>query len=342
MIRADAASMHFAQVGNETDTKLVHYIYEVCEGRRFFMGPTSNALGQQALQRRQALFVPDRKLGRDAQHFRQLYPELYERGMRATAAIPIFFRDESEGLYQELDGDTREVEKNGLLCIGFAKQHFFTKDEVDWLEWFAGRAVEAIHYATNYTKTRDRARLLANIHGIARSLADDPASLSLLDEIAGTALNILAADLVSVYEYYQRENRFLFGRPTIAGRLIEPDLVMPVVDELSAPALLLRTRENIYADDVVSNAIVAAEPNSMSFVARERVKSAAAVILRGGALEDYENPQEEIFGLMYVNYRRRHRFTTEERRVIETLASSAAIAIRNRRIHRKTRERGCC
>ena len=256
IVRADAASLHFAQLDNETDTQSVHYIYETREGRSL-TSPRSNGLGQQALQRRQTLFVPDKELGQDEHYLREYHHEAYAQGMRAMAAIPIFFREEAEGLYADREEEARKLEKTGLLYVGFASPHFFTKEEIGWLEVFAARAIEAICHATYYAEARERARRLDNMHRITRSLADDPASSSLLEEIAGAALNILAADIVSVYEYDQ-EKKLLLTPPTIAGRLIEADLVTMHVDEISVPALLLKNRNNIYADDATSNPLLSA------------------------------------------------------------------------------------
>jgi GAF domain-containing protein len=335
MIGANAASLYFAKAENETGTKLVPYHYEAYEGRRFLTRPTSDGLGQHALQRRQTVFVPDQELGQDEQYLREFYRDAYEAGMRAAAATPIVFTEASDEFYADAGVDARKFEKEGLLYVGFDVAHSFTQDEIALLELLTSRAVDAIGNATSNTKTRDRARRLSNVHRIAESLATNPTSHSMLAEIAGAALNILAADIVSVYEYDEQGNGFLSDRPTTAGRLIEPDLITSSVDELSAPALLRRTRKNIYADDAVSNPILAAKRNSdqfpKSFVGRERVKSAAAVVLRGGAPADFDNPKEEILGLMFINYRSLHNFTAEERKVIETLASTAAIAIRNHR-----------
>jgi GAF domain-containing protein len=335
---ADAASLHFARVDNDTDAELAHYVYEAWEGRRFpsVTSPRSNGLGQQALQKRQVLFVPDKDLGHDDQYLNKFYRRAYEEGMRAEAAIPIFFREEGDGLYGDGSGDARRPEKQGLLYVRFERPHWFTKGEIACLEVLAARATEAIRRATYDAKERDRARRLTNMHHIARSLAEDPASPFLLEEIAGVALNILAADIVSVYEYEEQEDKFLSDRPTIAGRLIEPDLMTAPLDEMSAPALLLKTRENIYADNAGSNPILSAKrateqyPNS--FIDRERVKSTAALLLRGEVSEQRGYPKEEVLGLMFVSYRTYHRFTSEDHKVTETLASTAAIAIRNRRM----------
>jgi GAF domain-containing protein len=338
IIGSEAASLHFAW--DDTSTELSRFIYEAQDGRHFpsVRRLRSNGLGQRALQERQALWVPNKDLGHDEQYLREFYPQAYKDGMKAEAAIPIFFQGEGEDLYNDDSRDGHSPEKQGLLYVMFEKPHWFTKDEITCLEVLRDRATEAIREATYYTKEHDRARRVTVTNHIVRLLADNPESPFLLEEIAGVTLNLLAADVVSVYEYDAQKKKFLSDRPTIAGRLTEPDLIIEpdptslAVDDRSTPALLLKTRENLYEVDATSNPILAAKRDSdqfpKSFVARERVKSAAGLILRGETLVE---SGEEIFGLMFVNYRRRHRFTYQDRQFAETLASIAAIAIRNRR-----------
>jgi hypothetical protein len=109
-------------------------------------------------------------------------------------------------------------------------------------------------------------------------------------------LNVLAADIVSVYEYDEQEKRFVSSRPTTAGRLIEADLDTALVEEMSAPALLLKKPEPIYEYDAASHPILSAKRDTdqfaKSFVARERVKSAAALILRGGTPAGEQQKEE--------------------------------------------------
>jgi signal transduction histidine kinase len=59
------------------------------------------------------------------------------------------------------------------------------------------------------------------------------------------------------------------------------------------------------------------------FVIRESIESSAGILLRVG---------KEIVGVMFVNYRRPHYFSAEEKKIVKTLASSAAIAIKNQRL----------
>ena len=153
------------------------------------------------------MFIPDKKLDQDEQYFREFDRAAYDLGLRAVAAIPIVYNEDSDELFADESGDALKLTKEGLLYVGFEKPHRFIEDEITRLELLANRAIDAIRDATNYTKTRDRARRLANVRDIVQSLADDQRSTSILDEIAGATLNLLAADIVSVYEYHEREKK---------------------------------------------------------------------------------------------------------------------------------------
>src|SRR5260370_3543645 len=71
--------------------------------------------------------------------------------------------------------------------------------------------------------------------------------------------------------------------------------------------------------------------NRRRFVEREGIKSSAVLVLKAGE-------SREIVGLRFANYRDEHDFGTEERRAMETLASSAAIAIRTVRLYERVKD----
>ncbi|MCK5346392.1 MAG: GAF domain-containing sensor histidine kinase, partial [Candidatus Heimdallarchaeota archaeon] len=62
--------------------------------------------------------------------------------------------------------------------------------------------------------------------------------------------------------------------------------------------------------------------DELLFIEREKIKSAAGILLMA---------DEEIVGTMFVNYRRIHFFSDNEKEFIDTIASSAALAIKNQR-----------
>jgi len=59
---------------------------------------------------------------------------------------------------------------------------------------------------------------LRNLHHVAQDLVRRPEDAELLRRIAWNTLNILAADVVTIYEYIETERQFVIP-PHIAGRL---------------------------------------------------------------------------------------------------------------------------
>ncbi len=138
-------------------------------------------------------------------------------------------------------------------------------------------------------------------------------------------MNVLAADIISIFEYVEAENRFLLPYDQ-AGRL----LVHKVVLELEAhtgPKQLLEFKKDFYFTEDSINDPIMNSPNRVSkdeksFVEREKIKCSAGVVLR---------VESEIVGAMFVHFRQPHIFTDQEKEIIKTLAANVALAIKNRR-----------
>src|SRR5262249_54940818 len=117
--------------------------------------------------------------------------------------------------------------------------------------------------------------------------------------------------------------------PQTAGRLRHQLKTDGGIHEHDAPAKLVRGGQNVYArlaagNDSLNDPLKPHPTGSgRTFVDREGIAAAAGVLLRVGP---------ETVGAMFVNYRRSHDFSVDERSLLETLASSAAIAIKNRRV----------
>jgi GAF domain-containing protein len=151
---------------------------------------------------------------------------------------------------------------------------------------------------------------------------------NLLEEIAWNSLNVLAADVVTIYEYFESEKLFDVP-PKIAGRLLAKQLMQTEIRKDDAPLLILAKGTNVYAEAAQGNEIMNKPSQHRSkrkrkpFVVRENIKSSAGILLRVNS---------ETVGIMFVNYRRFHNFTEDEKSIIEALASSAAVAIKNSRV----------
>ena len=224
----------------------------------------------------------------------------------------------------------------GCLYIHFQNEHQFTTNEIGWVKLLAHRAVDAIRHATTYIQMHDRARQLATLHSVAQSLVGTPHKKNLLRLIAWNTLNILAADVVSIYEYLQSSDQPIERQfqtpPSLAGKLIHENQMTTEIRRNDSPALLVRRDKNLFEEHAENNPDLY-DPNRQRdykrhpmFVEREKIKSCAGLLLKEG---------NETVGVMFINYRRHHHFPPEEIRLIEILASSVAIAIKRRRFLEK-------
>ena len=319
IMEAEAATLHFLY---EADRN--HYVYEVFSGelgQRFLRAcpPREEGLGRQAIREGQCRVVPKLPHPLQQQEMQAFNLPAYQAGVRALAAFPLKIDATAlpASLLSTYSLGQEERHKEGVLYVNFQNEHPFTAEELRWGEIFANRAVDAIRQATLYQQTRDTARQLSNLHSVAQSFAHMPDKGVLLRHIAWEALNILAADMITIYEYIQTERQFMTP-PAIAGKLKHIEAMEAGLEKHHVPVKLVKQGENVYLQQV-SDSLPFAQS---AFTQRESVQSVAGILLR---------VNEEIVGVMFINYRRSHYFIAEERQLIETLASYAATAIKNQR-----------
>ncbi|MCB2263050.1 MAG: GAF domain-containing protein [Candidatus Thiosymbion ectosymbiont of Robbea hypermnestra] len=312
ILRADAASLHFSYAPNPT--RQDGFAYEVGagdRGLRFFhrAKPGHHHLGHEAIERQKPRFILDEHRGEKADAVKKLAPNLYDQGIRAIAAFPLVVD-----------------ERKSLLYVYFHTDHRFTEDEIRWGKAFSQKAENAIRNATRELRVRDQTRYLANMHNIARMMATETKPDQLLKEIAGYAANILAADVVTIYEYLESKKRFS-DSPARAGRLIHSEAVHGTVPE--NVARIIGDGKIHYLDDCLMNPKLTAKGKG-SFVVREGIKFCILC-----PLQDLG----KTVGVMFVNYRSPRRFGTDVREVlVPTLAAAAAMTIRATRNHEKIKQ----
>lgn len=288
----------------------LHYVYEVFSGEhsRFFLQtcrPHKGGLGEQAIQEQKYRFIPDPAQGHDNKTLEKLDPKVFNQGIRAIAAFPLLL----------------DCQQEGVLYIGFKREHEFNENELNLVDLFAKGAVHAIRHAINYQEMRDRTNQLVTLHEVTQSLTQTPDEQTLLDQIAWSTLNILGADIVTIYEYIESKNKFS-GKISTAGKLKSPEKLYIKQSKHYIPFKIINEVSELYVDDVSDDSIF----QDSVFTKLEEIKSAAALRLKLG-----KGRQEETVGVMLINYRRHHDFSSNEKRFTEILASSTAIAIDNQR-----------
>ena len=237
--------------------------------------------------------------------------------MRALACFPLI----TGGAY------------DGVFYVHFWRRHTFSDDEIELLEFFADQASVAMQDAQVYERLRMHNQALASLAMIGQSLAGVLDPTTLLPMIAHSARTVLDADIVTIYEYNHAEaNEVTFGfhtPPTIDGRLNRSDLMQTTIDRGDAQWMLVhRIGKSIYEPDTRKQKVLhnpdRPHPHREGgdFVEREKIVSSAGILLKA---------RKEVVGVMFINYRRRRDFSTTDRRLIENLASFAAIAIHTAR-----------
>jgi signal transduction histidine kinase len=313
-LNADAATLHFLY---EPDQQQGRYIYQVFSGgvgKQFLKAcpPRNNGLGRQAIQDNKYKIIPDPSCNHDNLEMERFNPKASTEGIKAMVAFPL-----------QVDG------KEGVLYVLFRREHKFIKRKLRFVELFVRRwAVNAISYTTKIQQMRDAARW-RSLHSITQSLSripevsvpevSVPEVSNLLRRIAWNSLNILGADVINIYEYIESEKVFITPPKTAGGLKEEQKMREKILDEHNVPFLLIKYGKNVYAPYQEEEPIL----QNSSFTIQERIKSVAGILLKVD--------EKDIVGVMLINYRRLHSFSEEEKNLIETLASSAAIAIQNHR-----------
>lgn len=319
ILEADLITLHFLW-----DTHQNRYIYEANSGKvkQLLLNefpPRREGLGWQAIRSRKPQFASS-----DLESFN---PTAYKEGSRSYAAFPLLIeRNKQEVINQtivttavsEIDANQEQFESAvGVLYVHFQYEYQFVEEEVKRGEFFAERTVDAIWQAITYQQVHDKARQLSTLHSVSQFLRQIPEKGDLLSHIAWSTLNVLAADVITIYAYLQAERQFLTP-PSIAGRLKAEQEMKTEIHSENVPFLLIDRGKNLYVSDLLKEATF----RDSLFAKREGIKSVAAIVLK---------VDEDIVGVMFINYRRPHSFSKEECQIIDMLASSASTAIKNQR-----------
>ena len=209
-----------------------------------------------------------------------------------------------------------EGAERGVMYVNFRQPHSISDCERRLIEEQAREAVRAI---------RERGQ----VRGIQLP--------ALLQRIVQDAQESLAADIVTLYPYRRGRDVEFVTPPVLAGEVRVPIPMGRKIYENDLPALLVKAGEPYYADDVTTDPFLATvnpeveprdgQPARPRFIQREGILSSAGVLLRA---------EDEIVGVMFVNYRSPRSFDEELKQEIALFAGQAAAAIRNARLFEQT------
>lgn len=319
LLQADLVTLHFLLEPHQN-----YYVYQIYAGK-------TDTLASEV----SSLYLNEQEVGWQAMRERQpkaitscveSFNLSAHKGPRALVAFPLLIdRNKQKVIRHSAVSDIsvgeatqQDIESDiGVLYVHFNREHEFTEDEIHRGEFLAERVVDAIWHAMTYQQVQDKARQLAALHSVTQSISQIPENGDLLSYIAWNTLNVLAADVVTIYAYLQSERKFLTP-PSIAGWLKVEEKMRGALYKENVPFSLIELEQNIYVSAIPEMGVF----KDSSFAKRESIKSVAGILLR---------VDEDVVGVMFINYRRSHNFSIEEKQIIQTLTSSAAIAIKNQR-----------
>lgn len=183
----------------------------------------------------------------------------------------------------------------------------------------------------NYVNIRDYNRILEAFEDLSHLLLQPPITEELHNYIAGMTKNILAADIVSIYpitKYCAGKENIEFSKPFVAGALLEKkEFKQPGPYSGTRLLLQIESKEPYFAQNSIAdsyfNSPIEKKANEKKFIVREDISSSIGMKI----LID-----NEIVGVMFIHYRRpRGKPLCKESKLIKSIASWAAISIKNKR-----------
>ncbi|MDJ0715786.1 MAG: hypothetical protein QNJ54_16395 [Prochloraceae cyanobacterium] len=233
------------------------------------------------------------------------------------AVFPLIYEEENE----------KKV--HFILSLYFQKQDSFDQNISENLSKLLNRTFEVIKQMIIFKKNETQYnQLLAFKTGFETFLVTNLDKKGLLGYIAGNTLNLLAADIVMIYEYIninKAQNVFPCER-NIAGKL----------KSKNKDQLHIESKE---LDKIIKDNFTNDEENSITYLKEledkgiiehlkenEEIHSSYVLLLkRKYKPEKYK--AREVFGVMFINYRRPYKFSKNEKKFVEELSNLAAIAI---------------
>jgi signal transduction histidine kinase/GAF domain-containing protein len=306
IVGGQLATLHFSY-----DHPRKRYSFEVWAGSigPFFLAehpPRERGLGYLAIKDGKPKTDPDLSAGQPPDNLRTSNLPAWNLGIRMMVAFPLFLGD-----------------KHGLLYIGFNDVRALTEDDKAWVERFLNRASQAIREVSHHRDALNQARHLLNLNVIARSLVAEPTDPNLLRKIGGNTINILAADTVTIHEYFQDGRDFLDA--AVVGRLRDPSGEETINRHFSARKLIQENTEGIIVqnfDYYDAGAWTDVPTNLKHFLSSEGFCCRMGTVLKMG---------KETLGVMFIYYRVPYKLSSVDEKSVEILASHAALAIKIRR-----------
>jgi GAF domain-containing protein len=206
------------------------------------------------------------------------------------------------------------AEPVGVLFVDYAKQRSFSDEDEQLLRAFADRAAVALRRA----RLLDQLRRISDSTGLVVDAIAKEDLVDTLKTVAEHTQRLLNADAVTIYSYDAVMQRFgdwwLIGADRKSARPPEYNSKHSAKDVMlnGADWHMLAEGDDVNHPFLLGN-----------FVEQEQIRSAMGIKLTAGGY---------TVGVMFINYRTRHRFSRADIETARVLANEAAVAIRSRQL----------
>jgi len=237
-----------------------------------------------------------------------------------------------------MDNATNRERIIGTIEAGYhrANRAEISAEQLRMLEAFESQASMAIEQAQLLMRIQKKADILASLHRVGQVIASARQLDHVLKEIVQNAADLLHADIVMLYRYHRETHTV--DLPVIYGQVGKKFRLNLDLNQENILTRLLSKTQPYYRADAQSDPLLNISPtgeasqntkSKYTFIQRHNIKSFAGIPLIA---------QGEIVGVMFINYRARHQFDTDEKQVHELFAQQAAVAIKNAEINELERE----
>ena len=214
----------------------------------------------------------------------------------------------------------------GVLSIQHSKENYYDDEDRQILELLANHIALALN---NYRLLNDLRELDSSGQVLTAEL--DP-SIDIIDEVADRIYEATQADLITLYPYQQSKEKYLL--PIHRGKFYNPQSTLRM-GEATPAAIVHKVGQHAIPIFAVKSPELYTKLEKKyqeggRFPDAEKIKSTAALPLKAGV---------ESIGVLFINYRSEQQFDPAQQWVIRSLATYAAIAIRNSRLFLSLRDR---
>jgi GAF domain-containing protein len=212
----------------------------------------------------------------------------------------------------------------GVLNVGHPQPNAFVMEDVRLLEAIASQVVIAIENARLFKELDERATQLERLQKVTTTISAEPSDLErVLDLIVESLSGIFYGAPCAIRLYDPTTDKF--GQRVAAGGR---DQLAYHPRPIGTARYVVKTKSPLYVEDTSL-----APPDGQPIIREELIKVGVKAIAYLPLVS-----AEDVIGILYVNLTAPHRFSQNDKQILELFASQAAVAIENARLYSELKD----